>query len=131
MLGSHELPKSASGAATGGRAAILALVLAAAGLFTVIGTAQAQDCEGGYRMLKSEIPVACDGGVTQSATGATAPVLSEPLHTGSINRLGVGGGNADELPAPATSSNGMKCVGGFAYRPTAENSYVTMPMPCN
>ena len=132
MLGNRELPKSVQGAASGRRAAIFALALAATGLFAAIGSAQAQDCEGGYRMLKGEIPVACRGGSDQPAATPTAPLV-EPLHTGSINGPGAAGGNADELPveAPATHMNGMKCVGGYAYRGTANESYITMPMPCN
>lgn len=134
MLGSHELPKSVRGAALGGRAALFALALTAAtGSFAFIGSAQAQDCEGGYRMLKGEIPVACDTEFDQSAATLPAPAPSEPLHTGSINGLGAGGGNADEIPAaaPSTHMSGMKCVGGYAYRPTANESTITMPMPCN
>ena len=125
MLGDRELPKSVHGGASGGRGAIFALALAATGLFAAIGSAQAQDCKGGYRMLKGAIPVACEGS-DQSAATPTAPVI-EPRHTGSIN------GNAHELPAaaPLTHMNGMKCAGGYAYRPTANESYITMPMPCN
>ena len=132
MLGNRQLPKSVPGAASEGRAAILALALAASGFFVAIGSAQAQDCEGGYRMVKGEVPVACEGGFDQ-AVAPTAPIR-EPLHTGSISRLGAGGGNADDIPAAVPSSthmNGMKCVGGYAYRPTANESYITMPMACN
>jgi hypothetical protein len=130
MLGNHDVPKSLPGIVSGGRAAVLVFALATATSFFAIGSAQAQDCEGGFRMLKDEIPVACDGGSGQSATGASALIQSEPLHTGSIN---AGGGNADEIPSsePSTHMSGMKCVGGYAYRGTANESYITMPMPCN
>ena len=84
MLGNQELAKSLHGVALSGRAALLALALTLAGSFAVIGSAQAQDCEGGFRMLKGEIPVACEGGFDQSAV---APVVREPAYTGAIARL--------------------------------------------
>jgi hypothetical protein len=127
MLGNQEFPKSATRGGSG-RAAIFAFALGASSLFAAISGAQAQDCEGGYRMVKGEIPIACEGGFDQQAATPAAPVVA-PLHTGSIN----GGGNADEIPSsePATHMSGMKCVGGYAYRGTANESYITMPMPCN
>ena len=85
MLGNHDVPKSLPGIVSGGRAAMLAFALATATSFFAIGSAQAQDCEGGFRMLKDEIPVACEGGSGQSSVTPTVPVQSEPLHTGSIN----------------------------------------------
>lgn len=123
MLGNREFPKSGTAS---GRAAVFVLALTSA--FAFGGSALAQDCEGGYRMLKGQIPVACEGGFDRPAL---AP--AEPLHTGSINRSGAGGGNADEIPAaaPSTHMSGMKCSGGYAYRPTANESHITMPMPCN
>ena len=40
----------------------LAFATAAAAFFAMAGTAQAQDCVNGYRMVKDEIPVACSIG---------------------------------------------------------------------
>ena len=40
----------------------LAFVTAAAAFVAMAGTAQAQDCVNGYRMVKDEVPVACSIG---------------------------------------------------------------------
>jgi hypothetical protein len=108
---------------------LLAVAASAAAFFVVAGTAQAQDCVGGYRMLKGEIPVACDD-FGRSAFAPAAPVVEEPLYTGSINReQPPSAASIDEAPAVTTSSSGQECVGGYSYRETPANGW-TLPMRC-
>jgi hypothetical protein len=104
---------------------ILALTIGGATLFGAASLANAQDCVGGYMMLKDQIPVRCDVGPGFGPMGATPlqPVpegvasasvgggnadeiptnATEPVYTGSINTAGAtvppGGGNADEIPS--------------------------------
>jgi hypothetical protein len=106
------------------------MTVASAAFFAVASAAHAQDCVGGYRMLKDEIPIACDAAFDESAVDQTAPVASEPLTTGSISRAQAPSAAQIDEP-PAMSPGGMKCVGGFNWRPGVENSYTTLPMPCN
>ena len=88
MLRQHETRDPLRRCALAGRAAIFALTTV--GAFALIGSAQAQECVGGYKMVKGEIPVACGD------SALTAPLPSEPLYTGSIG--GAAGGNGDEIP---------------------------------
>jgi hypothetical protein len=85
-------------------------------------------------MIKGQIPISCHAGFDSSATIEAAPVIEEPVHTGTLSDLGTSG-NADAIPVPmaerSTSMTGDKCYGGFAYRRTANESYITMPMPCH
>ena len=132
----------------------LSLAIGSAALFAV-GSASAQECVGGYMMLKDQIPVRCDVGPGPEQIGISPvqPLPEEPLYTGSINSLGTGGGNADEIPTAANSPeeplytgsiNGLGVGGGNADEiPTATakvddscwiataNSGVTLPRPCN
>jgi hypothetical protein len=96
---------------------------AAAAFFAVASAAQAQDCVGGYRMLKDEIPIACGAAAEESAFAPTAPPRGEPATTGSIDRVAP--------PDDNMSPGGMKCVGGFHWKSGVENSYTTLPMPCD
>ena len=64
----------------------LAFATAAAAFVAMAGTAQAQDCVNGYRMVKDEIPVACSighFGRTLDTRLAQARVLyrAQVLHT--------------------------------------------------
>lgn len=132
MLGTHDLSKAAPGVALNGRTAtrsLLALTIASAAFFAVASAAQAQDCVGGYRMLKDEIPIACGAAAEESAFAPVAPLPSEPATTGSINSVEPPAARVEELPS--ASPGGMKCVGGYSWRPGVENSYTTLPMPCN
>ena len=79
----HIAPRAAPGRR--GVVTLVALAASAAAFFAVAGTAQAQDCVGGYRMLKDQIPVACGEDFGPSAFAPSAPVVEEPLYTGSIN----------------------------------------------
>lgn len=87
---------------------ILALTAAGAALFAAASVANAQeDCVGGYRMIKDQVPVACTGGApTMFERSTTAP--EEPLTTGSIQTTATessgGGGNSEQIP---TGSNQM------------------------
>jgi hypothetical protein len=133
MLGIHDLPKSAPEIAPRKRAAtrsLLTMTMASVAFFAVANAAQAKDCVGGYRMIKDEIPIACDAAFDESAVDQTVPVASEPLTTGSINRVEPPSAASIDEP-PAMSPGGMKCVGGHHWRPGVENSYTTLPMPCD
>jgi hypothetical protein len=133
MLGNHQLPNSAPGVAAAGRASsrtVLALTIAAAAFFAAGNVAQAQDCVGGFRMIKDEIPIACGAAAEESAFAPVAPLADEedePATTGSVS------GAQTPSAAPADdnmSPGGMKCVGGFHWKAGVENSYTTLPMPC-
>jgi hypothetical protein len=101
----------------------LMAIAATATFIAIAGDAQAQDCAGGFRMIKDEIPIRCEAGVESMALGARA-LVSEPLTTGSDAAPAAG------APPPGMSPGGMKCVGGYTWRPGAENSYTTLPMAC-
>jgi hypothetical protein len=78
---------------------IFAFTIAGAALFAAASVANAQDCVGGYRMIKDQVPVHCIG---EAATfQANAAPSEEPLYTGSINTsaTGAGGGNSDQIPS--------------------------------
>ena len=134
MLGIHESHSTRTRAATGHRRpklTLVALAASAAAFFAVAGTAQAQDCVGGWRMIKGEIPVACSENFGRSAFAPVAPVLREPLYAGSINREQPPSfARFDESPAVTTSSSGQECVGGYSWRETTANGW-TLPMRCN
>ena len=77
---------------------ILAFTVAGAALFAAASVANAEDCVGGYRMIKDQVPLVCTG---QSAMVApSANRQEEPLYTGSINRTAAAGGdNSDQIPS--------------------------------
>jgi hypothetical protein len=130
MLRIHDISESTPGVAPRGRAATrtaLALTIASAAFFAVASAAQAQDCVGGYRMLKDEIPIACGAAAEESAFAPVAPLRSEPATTGSINSERPPSAAPDDDMSPG----GMKCVGGYNWRPGVENSYTTLPMACD
>jgi len=129
MLGIHERPDDARAVPRQGSLTLVALAAFAASLFAVAGTAEAQDCVGGYRMLKGEVPVVCDDGFGPSAVAPAARLAEEPLYTGSINQGQPPAAQIDE--PPAATSSGMECVGGYTWRQGVENSYTTLPLPCN
>ena len=130
MLGIHE-SHPATTARRGTKLTLLALAASAAAFFAVAGTAQAQDCVGGYRMVKGEIPVACSEHFGSSALLRSGPVVREPLHTGSINRVQhPSAARIERSPTVTTSSSGQNCVGGYSYRETPANGW-TLPMRCN
>lgn len=133
MLGIHEFPNTAARTAPGRRGVLTLLALAAstAAFFAIAGTAQAQDCVGGYRMLKGEIPVACSEDFGRSAFAPVAPVVREPLYTGSINREQPPSfARIQSSPTTTMSSSGQECVGGYSWRETTANGW-TLPMRCN
>jgi hypothetical protein len=126
MLGVQKFPIHA----TRGRKSsltLLAIAASAAAFFAVAGSAQAQECVGGYRMVKEQIPVPCSGDPTAFAPVVAAP--AEPLYTGSINREEPRVAQFDNEPAVTTSSSGQECVGGYSYRETPANGW-TLPMRC-
>jgi hypothetical protein len=77
---------------------ILALSVAGGALFAAASVANAQDCAGGYRMVKDQVPIRCDAGAAMFHQGATP--LREPLTTGSIRTTAPqnGGGNSGQIP---------------------------------
>ena len=84
---------------------IFALTVAGAALFAAASAANAQDdCVGGYRMVKDQVPVRCEAGSAMFQQDAIAP--EEPLYTGSIQATAPesGGGNSEQIP---TSGNQM------------------------
>jgi hypothetical protein len=130
MLGDRDFSESVPGNSLGGRTArrtLFTLTTAAAAFFAVGNAAQAQDCVGGFRMIKDEIPIPCGAAAEESAFAPAAPVENEPATTGSVAR--------EQLPSAAPdddmSPGGMKCVGGYTWRSGVENSYTTLPMACD
>ena len=60
MFGFSELPKvSAFAPKRAATRTALAVAAASAALFAVASAAHAEDCIGGYRMVKGEIPILC------------------------------------------------------------------------
>lgn len=130
MLGTHDLSKSTPGVALNRRMAtrsLLALTIASAAFFAVASAAQAQECVGGFRMIKDEIPIACGAAAEESAFAPAAPLPNEPATTGSISRAQVPSAAPDDDMSPG----GMKCVGGYYWKAGVENSYTTLPMSCD
>jgi hypothetical protein len=80
---------------------IFALGVAGAALFAAASVATAQeDCVGGFRMIKDQVPITCGVGNSAFQRPATAP--EEPLYTGSIQRSATesgGGGNGSQIPS--------------------------------
>jgi hypothetical protein len=134
---------------------ILAFAVGGAALFAA-ASANAQDCVGGYMMLKDQIPIRCDAGFGGEQIGI-APVQPLPEETISAG-LGSGGGNANEIPVysgpepvytgsitpSAAEPTGLGSGGGNADEiPSATNrmddscwietanSGVTLPRACN
>jgi hypothetical protein len=108
---------------------LLAIAASAAAFFAVTAPAQAQECVGGYRMVKEQIPVPCSGDFGSTAFAPIVGAPTEPLHTGSINREEPRIAQFDSEPAVTTSSTGQECVGGYSYRETPANGW-TLPMRC-
>jgi hypothetical protein len=108
-----------------------ALALAAAvAVFLAVGSAaSAQDCVGGYYMLKGQIPVRCG---TQAMF---SPAATQPLHTGSITRTELPANAARPsysaaAPAAASSNPTATCKNGMRFVDTAANGW-TLPIPCS
>jgi hypothetical protein len=108
-----------------------ALALAAASAaFLVIGSAaNAQDCVGGYYMLKNEIPVRCD-----TRAMFTSPTAVAPLHNGTISRTELPANAArpsysPAAPAAASTNSTAVCQNGMRFVDTAANGY-TLMIPC-
>ena len=106
----------------------LALAIASAAFLTVGSMAQAQDCVGGYYMLKNEIPVRCD------SQAMFSPTVAVPLHAGSITRTELPANAArpsysPATPAAATSNSTAVCQHGMRFVDTAANGW-TLPIPC-
>lgn len=79
---------------------IFALTIAGAALFAAASAANAQDdCAGGYRMVKDQVPIRCDAGSAMFQQNVITP--EEPLHTGSIPTTATenGGGNSAQIPS--------------------------------
>jgi hypothetical protein len=144
MLGIQHLPNPIP-TPLGRRATLLALAAVAVGFLAISGSAQAQaqDCAGGYRMVKGEIPVLCQGDLRF----AQAPIAHEPLITGSIHRAHVvhqplvtgstervsavkGRMAMQRTAAPAPAANHDDCVGGMRWIVTPANGD-TLPMKCS
>jgi hypothetical protein len=86
---------------------IFALTVAGAALFAAASIANAQeDCVGGYRMIKDQVPVTCSGGGSTMFERGAATTPEEPLYTGSIQASATteAGGNSEQIP---TTGNQM------------------------
>jgi hypothetical protein len=97
----------------------LAFATATAAFFAMAGTAQAQDCVNGYRMVKDEIPVACSIGHFGRALD-TRPAGAQALYTGSVN-------TGEQLRDPSDPS---QCIGGYRHLTTTANGW-TLPLRCD
>jgi len=127
MLGAYELLQP-NARRRSGKTPVLLAGAAIAAFLGIAGTAQAQDGVGGYRMIKGEVPIACDSGFP---TGPAQPAArNDPLTTGSIDRAPVSAARASFERQPTTTYAGKECVGGYYYRPGVENSYNSLPMRC-
>jgi len=107
----------------------LAIAAASAAFFVFGSAAQAQDCVGGYYMLKNEIPVRCD------SRAVISPTVSAPLHAGSTSRTELPANAArpsssPAAPAAASRNSTAVCVNGMRFVETAANGY-TLPIPCS
>jgi hypothetical protein len=107
----------------------LALAAATAAFLVVGSVAQAQECVGGYYMLKNEIPVRCD-----SQAMFTSPTAVAPLRTGTISRTELPANAArpsssPTAPAAASTNSTAVCQHGMRFVDTAANGY-TLMIPC-
>jgi hypothetical protein len=107
----------------------LALAVASAAFLAVGSMAQAQDCVGGYYMLKNEIPVRCD------SQAMFSPTVAAPLHAGSITRTELPANAARPSssptePAAASTNSTAVCHNGMRFVDTAANGY-TLMIPCS
>lgn len=139
MFGFSELPRvSTLVPRRASTRTALAVAAAGAALFAIASAAHAEDCVGGYRMVKGEIPVIC-----QEAAGAHAmfsagqPAPREPLYTGSINRTEQPADASRPAPSPATapasaSSNNSAaaCDHGMRFVETPNNG-ATLMIKCS
>jgi len=137
MFGFSELPKISAFAPK--RAAMrtaLAVAAASAALFAVASAAHAEDCIGGYRMVKGEIPIICQEEGSRALFSVGRPAPREPLYTGSIST-----GSSAERPADATrpssspataqsSNSAANCDHGMRFVETP-NTGVTLMMKCS
>jgi hypothetical protein len=108
----------------------LALAAASAAFLAVGSLAQAQNCVGGYYMLKNEIPVRCD---TQAMF--TPPPAVAPSRTGAITRTELPANAAQPsssptAPAAASTNSTAVCRNGMRFVETAANGY-TLMIPCS
>jgi len=106
----------------------LALAAVSAAFLVAGGAAQAQDCVGGYYMLKGEIPVRCE------ARAMISPTQAEPPRMGAINRTELPANAArpshsPTAPAAASNNSAAVCTNGMRSIATAANGY-TLMMPC-
>src|SRR4051812_40388158 len=128
MFGFHELRRMESKDLRRATLPAALAFAAAASFFAVSGSAQAQDCLGGYKMLKGEIPVLCQAGPIQSASGAVRPGSQAMLNAGSVDRSGeplatglisrteqpANAARPSNSPAAEAMSNGnAQCVNGM------------------
>jgi hypothetical protein len=137
MFGFSELPRvSAFAPKRAATRTALAVAAASAALFAVASAAHAEDCIGGYRMVKGEIPVICTGEAPRAFFSAGQPSPSEPFFTGSINTGSSAEQPADasrpsSSPAAAASSNGAAaCDHGMRFVETPNNG-ATLMIKCS
>jgi hypothetical protein len=133
MFGFSELPKvSAFAPKRAATRTALAVAAASAALFAVASAAHAEDCIGGYRMVKGEIPIICTGEAPRALFSAGKPASSEPLYTGSISRteLPADAARPSDSPATASSNSAANCDHGMRFVETPNNG-ATLMMKCS
>lgn len=121
MFGLDQSPKSSvtTRQSTGLRTAF-AFVVTSAAFFAIAGSARAQDCVNGYRMVKEEIPVVCGVGSFAGSALNTHPLAAQALYPGPAN--------TEEQPQD--SSDPSQCVRGYRTLTTTANGW-TLPLPCH
>jgi len=139
MFGFSELPRvSAFVPRRASTRTALAVAAVCAAFFAVANSAHAEDCLGGYRMVK-EIPVICqDTAGSRALFSAGQAEPREPLYTGSINRIEQPAdatrpsASPTAAPAPAsTSSNAAAaCDHGMRFVETPNNG-ATLMIKCS
>jgi len=111
----------------------LAVATASAAFLLVPSVANAQDCVGGYRMLKGEIPVSCQEAGPRALFSAGQPGPREPLHTGSIGRSEQPANAVRPSNSAATAavpSGAAGCVNGMRFVETPNNG-ATLMIKCS
>ena len=107
------------------------IAAAAAAFLALSSGAQAQECVGGYRMLKAEVPIACQGHDGSAARAMFSPARPAPLHIGSINRSEqpADATRPSDSPATASTNSDAMCVNGMRFVATPNNG-ATLMMKC-
>jgi hypothetical protein len=139
MFGFSELPRvSAFVPRRASTRTALAVAAVCAAFFAVANSAHAEDCLGGYRMVKGEIPVICqDTAGSRALFSAGQAEPREPFYTGSINRQQPADAarpsvspTAAPAPAGASSNAAAACDHGMRFVETPNNG-ATLMIKCS